>query len=261
MIIRIVDGILVYTCIKRSSLRIDEGYPMDSTASLPQPAPVIPWKARDVWIGVACLALWVAFSFGVQALVYFLGFTLDLGVLLTFGEALMLLPVWLLALRKYHAGWDLLGLRRFHSGAVGIGCGLMVLFYIFNYAYNFLFITFLHLDPQGAKIAEVAGSSWSVLVWLGGVVVAPFAEEIFFRGFIFGGLEPRYGWKAAAGISALLFALLHLNWMTVLPIFLTGLIFAWLYHYSRSLWPSIIMHMLVNGSAFLLTYLLLGQGA
>jgi hypothetical protein len=80
-------------------------------------------------------------------------------------------------------------------------------------------------------------------------------EEIFFRGFVFAGLVRRYSWKKAATISAAIFALLHLTPTAIIPLFITGWIFAFLYYQSRSIWPAILMHVLTNTLALGLAYL------
>ena len=84
------------------------------------------------------------------------------------------------------------------------------------------------------------------------VISAPLVEEVFFRGFLFAGFREKYGWKIAAGISAAFFALVHLQPLTALPIFLLGYLFAYVYERSNSLWLPILLHFSVNGFAFLL---------
>ena len=72
--------------------------------------------------------------------------------------------------------------------------------------------------------------------------ITPFSEEIFFRGFIFGGLLPRLGpWRAIVA-SALVFSAFHLSLGVVIPIFITGFLLAWLYWRTGSLWAAIGAH-------------------
>ncbi|MBU6422548.1 MAG: CPBP family intramembrane metalloprotease, partial [Chloroflexi bacterium] len=80
---------------------------------------------------------------------------------------------------------------------------------------------------------------------LNGSAVAPFSEEIFFRGLIFGGLARRMPVAAAAVLSSLLFALLH-GISVVAPIFLLGLGLAYVYRRTGSVWASMSTHGLVN---------------
>ena len=81
--------------------------------------------------------------------------------------------------------------------------------------------------------------------------ITPLTEEIFFRGFIFGGLLPRLGpWRAMV-ISALIFSAFHLSLGVLIPIFITGFLFAWLYWRTGSLWAAIGAHAGQNSLALL----------
>ena len=86
------------------------------------------------------------------------------------------------------------------------------------------------------------------------VIMAPVAEEIFFRGFIFGGLIRPLGLPWAMVASGVLFGMFHISSGhaigVVLPFSLIGMLFAWLYHRSGSLWTNIFAHMLFNVVGF-----------
>jgi membrane protease YdiL (CAAX protease family) len=78
------------------------------------------------------------------------------------------------------------------------------------------------------------------------VIVAPVAEELLFRGIILRGLLGRFKPWMAISLSAMLFALMHMNpWQTV-PQFGLGLVLGWFYLRTRSLWPCIAGHALNN---------------
>ena len=86
----------------------------------------------------------------------------------------------------------------------------------------------------------------------------PFTEEIFFRGFVFAGLVPRFGLKRAMIASALIFSAFHLSSFAIgliVPIFITGLLLAWLYSKTGSLWTSIAAHAGQNALAIAVTSL------
>ena len=70
----------------------------------------------------------------------------------------------------------------------------------------------------------------------------PLTEEIFFRGFVMGGLVSRWGIVGAAIGSSLIFSLFHLYPGVLIPIFFTGLLLAVLYRVTGSIWPPIIAH-------------------
>ena len=71
-------------------------------------------------------------------------------------------------------------------------------------------------------------------------------EEIFFRGFLFQGFRQKYGWVNAALLSSAIFAAAHLDPVALIPTFVLGIVLAYVYHRSNSLWPGIILHFLVN---------------
>jgi membrane protease YdiL (CAAX protease family) len=89
-----------------------------------------------------------------------------------------------------------------------------------------------------------------VLALLLGAVVAPIAEETFFRGFLFAGLRRYYPFWIAAAVSALIFAAGHMVPGAIVPLYVLGFLFAWLRERTGSLWPSIAMHMLSNALYF-----------
>ena len=74
------------------------------------------------------------------------------------------------------------------------------------------------------------------------VVWAPFAEELFFRGFILSALASMIGPLRAAVVTAALFAGAHVFISTMIPIFLLGLVLAWLYLRTRSLLQAYLAH-------------------
>ncbi|HET6379736.1 MAG TPA: CPBP family intramembrane glutamic endopeptidase [candidate division Zixibacteria bacterium] len=74
------------------------------------------------------------------------------------------------------------------------------------------------------------------------VVVAPVAEEVFFRGVVYNAWEREYGSRRALAGSALLFALIHGSIFVFVPIALLGLLLARLYQQTRSLPAVIALH-------------------
>jgi len=84
------------------------------------------------------------------------------------------------------------------------------------------------------------------LTFIGIVILGPFAEEIFYRGFIFGGLFGRLGPWRAAYVSAGLFAVSHMDFGLIIPAFAAGLLFAWVYNRTGSIWPIILAHSIQN---------------
>lgn len=101
------------------------------------------------------------------------------------------------------------------------------------------------VDLEGPGI--IGGLALVVILW------GPLTEEIFFRGFVFSGLVVRLGVLGAALASSLLFALAHVDPRLMVPIFITGLLLAWLYHKTGSIWSCFAAHALQNALAFMVT--------
>ena len=95
------------------------------------------------------------------------------------------------------------------------------------------------------------GAYQRVLFFIVGGIVAPVAEEIVFRGLIFGYLR-RWGTPAAVLISTALFSVLHLPAVPITQI-VGGLVFAIAYHTGRSLMVPIVIHVTGNLAIFTLS--------
>ncbi len=104
-------------------------------------------------------------------------------------------------------------------------------------------------------LLTVGMDTWyGVLLMLVGVgVLAPIAEELFFRGLLYGWFRQRMGIWLSVFASSLLFGLAHFDSLSVVgSSFIMGLVMAAAYEYSRSLWVTIFMHIATNSGAVLL---------
>jgi membrane protease YdiL (CAAX protease family) len=215
--------------------------------------PSVPWTPRDVAWGLLIFVLWILFLLLAGLIGEKLVLPIDMSLIIIFGEAVLLVPVWYLTIHKYGARWSDLGLRSFRLCTLGIGCGLMLLSVLFNLIYASILAIFdLQIQPDMDQLFEYTAYPFALLI--GGAVVAPFVEEVFFRGFVFTGLMKKLNWKGAALISSALFAIAHVVPTSLLPIFILGWIFAFLYKASGSIWPAILMHMLTNTLALSAAY-------
>ncbi|WIG54922.1 MAG: hypothetical protein OJF61_000708 [Rhodanobacteraceae bacterium] len=96
------------------------------------------------------------------------------------------------------------------------------------------------------------------------VCVAPFVEELVFRGVLLSGLASRMpiGWAMLA--SAVVFGCVHLPdfkfaWYPVPALVILGLASAWLRVRTRSLWPSITLHATNNVIAAVAWFVVAGH--
>ncbi|MCS3736592.1 CPBP family intramembrane glutamic endopeptidase [Mucilaginibacter dorajii] len=80
-------------------------------------------------------------------------------------------------------------------------------------------------------------------------------EELLCRGIVLGGLLKNYPPYKAILISALFFALIHLNPWQALPAFFSGLFLGWIFYKTKSVIPGMIIHATNNGLVMLFVFL------
>lgn len=88
------------------------------------------------------------------------------------------------------------------------------------------------------------------------VIVAPLCEEVVFRGYLYPAAKRFAGPATAMFCSALLFSLAHGTLAMLLPLFLLGFAFAWIYERTGSIWAPIFAHFCVNGSTVLIQFVI-----
>jgi uncharacterized protein len=218
---------------------------LQGPASTPAP-PVypVPWTVFDSWLGVVLLGLIAVILIVVAPRDS--RTELAQSALIILLELAFLLPVIVIFAWK-RIPWKYLGFRKFEPKVLGLGCGLVIGSYVIIFMHNLLLVR-LGIDTQGETILRLIqmleSPGWFFLV---GVVFAPFVEEIFFRGFLFQGFRQKYGWVSAMLVSSVIFGAAHLDPAALIPTFVLGLVLAYLFHRSNSLWPGIILHLLING--------------
>tara|TARA_B100000003_G_scaffold199225_1_gene204874 strand:- start:64 stop:855 length:792 start_codon:yes stop_codon:yes gene_type:complete len=104
------------------------------------------------------------------------------------------------------------------------------------------------------KIMQPESTLGLIFLFLAIVVMAPIGEEIVFRGFLQKFLEEH--WKditRAVLVTSLFFAIIHFNPYWTIQIYILGIILGFLSWRTKSIIPSIILHSINNGMAFILT--------
>ncbi|MGH9430401.1 MAG: lysostaphin resistance A-like protein [Terriglobia bacterium] len=91
------------------------------------------------------------------------------------------------------------------------------------------------------------------------IFIAPFMEELVFRGLFFEVFEARINLSFATVVTALLFAALHVSeywgaWNHVLMIFVVGLVFSLARAATGSLVPSVMIHATYNATLMVLLF-------
>lgn len=211
----------------------------------------VPWKPVDHWVGILMLVLIDA------ALLFAASQGLGARVVQNAGLVLVQLSylVPLIVIFAYRRANPLsLGFGRFDWNTLGLGCGLLIASYLVILGHNIV-LTLLGVNTQGEQILQLFGALdsplWFIVV---GVIVAPVVEELFFRGFLFQGFRQRYGWVNGALLSSAVFAFAHLDPVALIPTFILGILLAYMYHRTDSVWIPILLHVLVNGMGLCAAY-------
>lgn len=95
-------------------------------------------------------------------------------------------------------------------------------------------------------LPEFLQVDYPIMWFIPTVVIAPIAEEVIFRGYVFNGLEKRFSAKKTILLSAMMFGACHIYPQFILYGFIGGLALGYIYYHTRSLLICIIAHASVN---------------
>jgi membrane protease YdiL (CAAX protease family) len=99
-----------------------------------------------------------------------------------------------------------------------------------------------------ALLRDGSDATSVALMAFSAAIVAPIAEEVIFRGYIYPVAKWLSNRGAAVFFSALLFSACHGNVPLVLPLFLLGLLLALVYEWTGSIWAPISIHFFFNSA-------------
>jgi len=162
-------------------------------------------------------------------------------------------------LRKLPWSWFGLHLRKI-GPALGWGTLAGFAFLAINAAFGFLFTQLGSTPDQAEQIMRPFRTASGLQLGLLGlfiVVVGPFLEEVFFRGYALRAIRQRLGPTWGIVLSAALFAAPHALSITtgflglLTPIFVGGLILGFVYQRTNNLWSCTIAHSINNLVGFL----------
>lgn len=139
----------------------------------------------------------------------------------------------------------LLGVKRGLLWSAGFGAVVLL---------SFIVLFLAGIDPLNIIEVRLPATQWDIaLFFIVGGLIAPVAEEIFFRGMLYGFFR-RWGILVALLISTATFVLAHPVFPTIpLPQLLGGIVFAVAYEVEGRLMAPITIHVLGNFAIFTLT--------
>ena len=126
-----------------------------------------------------------------------------------------------------------------------------LLFLIFE-----LFPWFDANEIQTASTTFLISGFDRLLAFISIVIITPIVEEIIFRGLFYGKLREKLNFPLSALIVSLVFAIAHGQWNVGINVFALSLVLCSLREITGTTYAGILTHMLKNGIAFYLLYII-----
>jgi len=244
--------------------------------ALGQEINAVPMKNRRWYFGVA-LPIWVFIGFYMaafitQELFVFLHWLnwpvayIHSSLLTTVAAAIVYLlsigiiigvPWWLW---KDQTTRDDLGLGRLLSWSdMGLAPAGFVIYLLASggiaYLVEQIFPNFNIAQTQSVGFNDITQSYEYFLAFITLVLVAPFAEEILFRGYLYGKLKQNIPAWLAMIVTSALFGFIHGQWNVGIDVFALSLVACSLREVTGSIWAGILLHMMKNGLAFYILFI------
>lgn len=207
------------------------------------------------WLGRLFLASLILHVLGSVALGVLAskGISIPIELNLVFSELTLLIPAFIYILIGNYGFRNDLGFRPIKVGTV-LMC--VLLFFLVNPIASFVnVVSQLFTSNQMVSMSDTLLSGSNAMVLFLAAIYGPFCEEFLFRSLFNKRYELYVGPMRAALISALYFALMHFNLNQAAYAFVLGFIFSIVNKAANSVYPSIIIHVLINGFNFLLLFI------
>lgn len=153
---------------------------------------------------------------------------------------------------------DLFGLRgvgfthNLSAACVGLLAAMPAVYFIHS-----LCLLLLGADAEPQPLLQFLAQNSSLqdrlLLIVTALVLAPVAEELIFRGYVFGVLRRYTGRWWAMVVSALVFSAIHAHIPSLAGLFVLAVALTLVYEGTGSLWAPILMHSLFNGITVVFT--------
>ena len=178
---------------------------------------------------------------------------------LSFQGATLLLAIPFL--REHQVSWsEAFGFRERPKYALLIGLGTAIAFLPMAWLLqrgSGMLLDFLPFLPFGAEeqqavrtLRDTTGLARLASMGLITVLIAPWGEELLFRGVIYAGIQQLGHRRAAWWLSSLLFAAVHLNAITFVPLLAFSMMLTALYERTGNLLAPIAAHAMFNALNF-----------
>lgn len=223
-----------------------------------------------LWVGISVIGSQFIVSF---PMVWLLGKNVQQPVWMTVYTAIVYLVAMLLCiglphllLKKFRTKREELGLTGLFTWTdIGLApIGLIVYFLLASVIVAFftflseqgIFTWFDANQAQEVGFSNLYASFDRIVAFISLVVIAPIAEEIIFRGWLYGKLRARLSLIPAVLLTSILFGAVHGQWNVGVNVFVMSIVMCLQREITGTVYSGIILHMLKNGIAFYLLYII-----
>lgn len=170
--------------------------------------------------------------------------------------------VWLIAKCKKEKIKEKIELNKINGALIGLGVFMAIGIYVFDTGLveilgrtNGFRNAYIQLENT-FKFTDHTPFIVNILI-IG--IIAPFAEELLFRGVIYQALKKYFHIGIAIGIQAVLFGLVHINSVQVVYATLMGILCGYMVYKTKSLWSGVVIHIANNTISCILSALHIGE--
>ena len=211
--------------------------------------------AQAIVVAVVSLLSWFGVPFELVGAAVLQTAAAAIVYMLSFGIAVGLTEI----NKKKRASLKELGLGRLPSWA---DIGLAPVGFIVYFIASATLIFFLSQIIPGFDIGQAQEVGFDNLVqrheyllaFVTLVVVAPFAEEALFRGYLYGNLRRHIPLWLAMLVTSILFGAIHGQLNVAIDTFALSMVMCGLREVTGSIWAGVLLHMMKNGLAFYLLF-------
>ncbi len=180
-------------------------------------------------------------------------------------ELLIILSI-LFFLKRKKLKYKVIGLRKFVYKDILYGfVGIFIYFILYFLVVFIISMVFKNLNinqKQNVGFNSATGFIELTITFLSLVIIAPIAEEMLFRGFLYTTFRGKLPIFWAAILTSIIFASLHLPegvggplWIGALDTFTLSMVLVYLREKTGGLYSGMIVHGLKNGLAFFILYI------
>lgn len=110
-------------------------------------------------------------------------------------------------------------------------------------------------QKQDVGFKDLTGALDLVLAFVALVVLPPIAEELLFRGYLYGKLREESGFWFSTIITSIVFGIVHQQWNVGVDVFVLSIFLCYLREKTGSIWASMVLHGLKNGVAYFFLFI------